>query len=503
MRTVRVSSIGRWLLTRPNTVSIQGVVTPPKASSADNSPSAAASSTLDPLQAKLAAASKDDLVRLIERLVADSTEISARLDYLTDPDAAAKALQRRIGSIRSNKRFVGYAEARGVAADLAVIAADISADVLPKNPLKAAALAEKLFSLDDVIFDRADDSDGVIGDELRAACVLWLDAGAAARKLNAGADADWAAAVYDFYQANDYGVREPLLEEAHRLLDENELRALAARFERDARNMLAGPKSGGRDFHDVFAPSSAMGLIARALRDPLLHEQSIRIHSPEPNELQAIDIASHYVECGDAARALRWLGRPFATSNEYQRLSLLDRAYALLGDRARQIDVRRERYRRAPGIHTYRALEEILPTAERSAFRAQACQDAKSNPHAATAAELLFALEEPCLAEELIIDRANELDGRNYVLLTSLAEAARASGCWLAATIIWRALLDAILARGYAKAYGHGARYLRELRAIASEIEDFHGYPAHADYERSLRMAHGRKTSFWQRLSDR
>jgi hypothetical protein len=73
-----------------------------------------------------------------------------------------------------------------------------------------------------VIFNRADDSDGVIGDELRAACVLWLDAAAAAREANAGADADWVAALYESYQANDYGVREPLLEEAHRLLHENE-----------------------------------------------------------------------------------------------------------------------------------------------------------------------------------------------------------------------------------------------------------------------------------------
>lgn len=56
------------------------------------------------MRSKLAAASKDDLVRLIERLSADSAEISARLEYLTDPGAAAKALRGRIRSIRSNKR---------------------------------------------------------------------------------------------------------------------------------------------------------------------------------------------------------------------------------------------------------------------------------------------------------------------------------------------------------------------------------------------------------------
>jgi hypothetical protein len=284
----------------------------------------------------------------------------------------------------------------------------------------------------------------VIGGELRAACVLWLDAAAAVRNTDTGACADWSAALHELYRTYDYGVREPLLEEAHRLLHENELRALASRFEPDVRTALERTTGGHLEFHHVFAPSSAMGLIAGALHDPSLYEQLIRIHSPEPNDP----------------------------------------------------------YRRAPGIHTYRALEELLPAAERSVFRARACLEARSTPHVATAAELLFALEEPFLAEQLIGDRASELDGRNYPLLTTPVETAKANGRWLAATLIWRALLDAILTRGYAKAYGHAARYLRELCAVASDIEDFRGRPTQAEYEQSLRRAHGRKTSFWLWLGD-
>jgi hypothetical protein len=121
---------------------------------------------------------------------------------------------------------------------------------------------------------------------------------------------------------------------------------------------------------------------------------------------------------------------------------------------------------------------------------------------AATAAELLFALDEPALAEQLIIDRAAELDGRSYELLTSLVEAAKAKGRLVAATLVWRALLDAIRARAYAKAYGHAARYLQGLRAVAPDIRDYRGHPTHEMCEQSLRRAHGRKTSFWARLVD-
>src|SRR5882757_3405764 len=56
---------------------------------------------------------------------------------------------------------------------------------------RLAADSEKLFSLDEVIFNRADDSGGSIGSELREACVLWLDAAAATRAANAGGATDW------------------------------------------------------------------------------------------------------------------------------------------------------------------------------------------------------------------------------------------------------------------------------------------------------------------------
>ena len=51
--------------------------------------------------------------------------------------------------------------------------------------------------------------------------------------VDAGTATDWAAVLYELYRSNDYGVRDPPLEEGHSLLLEEELRAPAARFERD------------------------------------------------------------------------------------------------------------------------------------------------------------------------------------------------------------------------------------------------------------------------------
>jgi len=446
----------------------------------------------------LQSASREQLLSLVARLAGDSGEIAARIRYLTEPAEAGKALLARIRSIRNGRRYVDYGKIGAVASSIESIMADVRADVLPNKPLTALTLAEKLFSLDEMIFNRADDSGGAIGGALRDGCILWLDAAAAVRR--GGAKTDWVSTLYGLYRKNEYGIREPLLEEAHRLLDEQEMRTLAAQFERDAIALME--HSPNKVSHHVFAPTAAMGLVARALQDPILYERSTRIHSFEPNEIQSMDIASHYLEYNDARAALRWLERPFRESVELQRLQLLDQAYAQLNDRPSQTNIRRELYRRAPSIHTYRSLEELLSPEERAALRARACKDAHLNPSLASAAELLFGLDEPHLAEQLIVARAGDLDGSNYPLLIPLADVARTRGRLVGASLIYRALIDAILARGYAKAYGHGARYLQKLREIASQLEDFFGHVPHAEYENALRTAHRRKTSFWSRLSE-
>lgn len=65
-----------------------------------------ANPAVERLGSRLAAATKEELVALVKRLASGSEELAARIDYVTDPTAAGKALQRRIGAIRAGKRFI-------------------------------------------------------------------------------------------------------------------------------------------------------------------------------------------------------------------------------------------------------------------------------------------------------------------------------------------------------------------------------------------------------------
>ena len=103
------------------------------------------------------------------------------------------------------------------------LAGSVARELLPKDPAAALSLFEAFIEADQTWFERADDSDGVIGNAVRAACRHWLQAAA---RCEAARDA-WPEHLLQLYQADEYGARVELLRCAHLLLDEPEQRGLS------------------------------------------------------------------------------------------------------------------------------------------------------------------------------------------------------------------------------------------------------------------------------------
>lgn len=95
--------------------------------------------------------------------------------------------------------------------------------------MAAVALAEALIACDESVFNRADDSSGRIGDAMRAACRLWLEAAA---RCESPADA-WPARLRRLAEADRHGAREALWLHADLLLSQAQLREMVAAFERE------------------------------------------------------------------------------------------------------------------------------------------------------------------------------------------------------------------------------------------------------------------------------
>jgi hypothetical protein len=111
---------------------------------------------------------------------------------------------------------------------------------------------------------------------------------------------------------------------------------------------------------------------------------------------------------------------------------------------------------------------------------------------------LEFLVSWPALdkAAMLVIERANQLDGDHYEILSPAADALSAKHP-LAATVLLRTMIDFALKEGRAKRYKHAARHLAECESLASAIGDFGGFEPHERYHARLKAEHGRKTGFW------
>jgi hypothetical protein len=106
----------------------------------------------------------------------------------------------------------------------------------------------------------------------------------------------------------------------------------------------------------------------------------------------------------------------------------------------------------------------------------------------------------PDHAAELVLSRADELDGYYYELLGPAADVLEARHP-LAATVLRRALIDFALGKARATRYKHAARHLQECERLDDVIQDYGRFETHETYATRIRNQHGRKTAFWGQLT--
>jgi hypothetical protein len=66
----------------------------------------------------------------------------------------------------------------------------------------------------------------------------------------------------------------------------------------------------------------------------------------------------------------------------------------------------------------------------------------------------------------------------------------------LAASLLYRRMIDFPLDHGRSKRYGHAARHLLSCAGLAPLIADWQGQQPHADYANGLWQRHRRKSGF-------
>jgi tetratricopeptide (TPR) repeat protein len=419
-----------------------------------------------------------------------------RLQLADRPDKLAAGFKKTLAAWRRSTKFHGYRESREYGRMLEAWLDQVACELAPKDPPAAVALFESFIESDSTWFEHADDSDGAVGDAVRAACRHWLQTAAL---CESPADA-WPARLMKLFLADEYGARDELLRRANLLLDEPALRTSVAQFEAGMDAALVGATQAKGQSPNVYKMSAALSLLSEALGDPDVKVRAVLRYSPDPNPVQRQSFAQAYLDADRAEDALHWLQGSWGHM-EGGRQSLLADALERLGRFEGSLPIRKQMFERSPVVFYLQRWLEHLPLAGRAAAQAHAREVAISHADPVAAATILLELGDVEAAEARMLAEPARIDGNNYPALVPLAKDFRARECWLGETVVYRALLRGILERGYARAYGHGARYLARLREVANSGVGLMPLQSHEAFEAEIRLGHGRKSAFWAHVN--
>jgi hypothetical protein len=218
-------------------------------------------------------------------------------------------------------------------------------------------------------------------------------------------------------------------------------------------------------------------------------------------------IAGRLLTASRPAEALQWLDAPraaagprFGGGEDEEDATESDlRAAALdaLGDvQAAQL-CRWAYFERALSVRHLRDYLKRLPDFEDFDAEMKALDIAAAHKNAPLA--LHFFIEWPALdrADLLIRDRLKQLDGRFYELLRPAADML-AGKYPEAATLLYRSMVESVLARGSSTQYRYAMQDLLSCAHLAPHLPENATIETHPTFIARLKKAHGKKYSFWE-----
>lgn len=310
-------------------------------------------------------------------------------------------------------------------------------------------------------------------------------------------DKDWIADEVLRLCINDkYGCRDCLIKRASKYLPEGHLRRMIEEFEKLF--------SSGDNYKWHW--KSHIKKLARQVKDKELLESAWcqSSSSGDLSEEGIMELAELCFEKNEIDKAVDWLKKlPSGTSLDYRRNELLEEIHRKTGNKEELSSLLLEKFKSRHDAESLQELLDVIGEDRRESIIEEELRTV-SQAQIFDADDIRFLLEHGKTDESVkyIFSHAADIDGADYYPMDDMAKKLSALGQPLAASLLFRALLDSILKRGKTDAYHYGIEYLNQLDALAGQIENWNGFKTHKDYLSALMEKHGRKYSFWNQYEE-
>ncbi|MBI2447224.1 MAG: hypothetical protein HYV48_01650 [Candidatus Omnitrophica bacterium] len=406
---------------------------------------------------------------------------------MTNPDRqAVKDFKKAVTAAKNRREMFWRSHAPELAVMLTQALEQLKKAV--KDPQAGVDALIDFYKRDTEIFEKCDDSYGNVGDVFRiTAAEMFADYASQCADKEKIADQ-----VLALQEDSNYGVRDILIDKDSCFLDKRGIERIITILEQKALF--------GQDIMNQRPWLIMIESLARQIKDGPLFERTRERNWQGLNSRAYIEIAKVYFDSGDALTAYDRLQKAAECGGkeQYEYAELFRDVCRALGKTEEVGKISWDIFRRDRCRET---LDEIISQigedkrAETIYKEVDLIMAVKE--FSETDAEFLLTVGRTDCAQEYIVAHRNQLDGEQYYSLAPLAENLEAKGLYIAAVVVYRALLEGNLAKALSKYYSHGVRYLRRLDALAKQVSEWGEVEPHVEYVQKIKQQHNRKLAFW------
>jgi hypothetical protein len=458
----------------------------------------------------------EKLAELVMELVQGSAALQRRarmeLSAAQGPKEIAADVRKRLVSLRRSKSWIDWRKQRALIKDLDALLEMIETKIAPHDANEAFELAWTFLTVAPALYERTDDSNGAIGDEMSFAVRL-IEKIAPEVQLDAEVLAE---RILDAVVAAGYGEFDGIIPATAPILGNAGLEHLKKITKTWAEtppqeHELERYRSWGisSTTPEEIVAQNRKGTRSVILADIADAQGDVDAYMARYSDEQltygtiAPDVARRLLDAGRVEEAMQIVrnSRDAEKGGSYRMFRYdLDAVYGECLEKLGQTDELKQHlwdtFTQTLMESALRKYLKLLPDFDDIEAEERALDFAEQYPYLSTAISFLLKWPAPTRAAKIIEARADELDGKSYYTMTEAADALEAEYP-LSATLMRRSMIEDTLNGAKHKRYRYAAKHLAECAASDAAIADYGNFPSHEQFLATLKADHSRKHGFW------